>query len=73
MLSDTHKDGYLAPVYAKVSPGSPSYLYSHHPKVLSQSSLQSKIFNKASEFNASYFFSKRAKFGSWVPVPTHGP
>lgn len=32
MLSDTHKDGYLAPVYAKVSPGSPSYLYSHHPK-----------------------------------------
>jgi len=32
LLTDMHKEGYLAPVYAKVSPGPPSYLYSHHPK-----------------------------------------
>jgi len=31
-LTDMHKEGYLAPVYGKVSPGAPSYLYSHHPK-----------------------------------------
>ena len=31
-LSDMYKEGYLTPVYAKVTPGSPSYLYSHHPK-----------------------------------------
>lgn len=31
-LSDMYKEGYLAPVYAKVSSGSPSYLYAHHPR-----------------------------------------
>jgi len=31
-LSDKHKEGYLTPVYGKVSEGAPSYLYSHHPK-----------------------------------------
>ena len=25
------QEGYLAPVYAGVGPGAPSYLYSHHP------------------------------------------
>ena len=25
------QEGYLAPVYAAVGPGAPSYLYSHHP------------------------------------------
>jgi len=30
-LSDKGKEGYLAPVYAAVGPGAPSYLYSHHP------------------------------------------
>jgi len=31
-LQDKTKEGYLAPVYAKISEGEPSYLYSHHPK-----------------------------------------
>jgi len=31
-LTDMYKEGYLAPVYGKVSEGAPSYLYSHHPK-----------------------------------------
>jgi hypothetical protein len=32
LLADKGKEGYLAPVYAAVGPGPPSYLYSHHPK-----------------------------------------
>ena len=31
-LTDMKKEGYLGPVYGKVSEGPPSYLYSHHPK-----------------------------------------
>jgi len=31
-LEGKHKEGFLAPQYAKVNPGSPSYLFSHHPK-----------------------------------------